>query len=94
MLRKVASESLADVVEVRESTPADKWAASREALKEQVVKVIQKEPVIVKNGGDSDKPKSRYADKVKVLSAEELAQIQVLVKDVVLVDTFTAVSAF
>ena len=94
VLRKVASEALADVIEVRESTLADKWAASRDALKEQVVKVIQKEPLIVKNGGDSDKPKSRYADKVKVLSAEELAQIQVLVKDVVLVDKFTAVSAF
>lgn len=93
-----ATEVAPDVLEVKENTPADKWAASRAALKDQVTKVVQNAPLAVKTDDENisqvEKPKSRYADKVKVLTAEEKAQIQTLVQDVALVEKINVLSAF
>ncbi len=89
-----------EVAEVKESTPGDKWAASREALRNRVTSVVNSEDnVSTENVVEPApelvaKPKSRYAAETRVLSAEEQEQIRTLVQDVALLDKVVALSAF
>lgn len=89
------------IMEAKENTPADKWEASRAALRDQVTRVIHGPSISGKTENSNEiadnqslKPKSRYADKVKILSPEEIAQIHAMTQDVALVAKITSVSAF
>lgn len=86
-------------------TAADKWAASREAIKRRVSSAVtnpatgvNSEPSGISENGvqnnSESKPRSRYADQVKVVSEKEIKQVRALVADVALVDSVTNISAF
>jgi type IV secretion system protein VirD4 len=93
---------LEPVVEIKEETPIDKWAASREALRTRVASAVQMPTNTAADNSSTDsassapigKPKSRYAAEVRELSPAEQEQIRTMVQDVVLLDKVTAVSAF
>lgn len=97
----------AEVVEFKASSSAsDKWAKERADLRERVAMDLEKgsrdvqsesggkEAGVGVSEGVKEKPKSRYADSVKVLSAAELAQIKTLTEDVALMEKVEAISAF
>lgn len=85
-------------------TAADRWAASREALRNEVAAVVvpaqptlHAVPVEERRQSGTPpaaRPKSRYADKVHVLSDEERRQVQTLVADVAFIDKIDKISAF
>lgn len=118
VLRMAAVIEDAVVIEeaiVAVDTPADKWTASRAALKERVATIVAPVSAIKPDTTDEQsgkqqnqtaqgettgavqqvmKPRSRYADKVKVMSAEEREQVQALVANVALVDKVVRIAAF
>jgi len=108
VLRKAAvvdevAEVVAAVVKVEE-TVADKWAASRAALREQIgaavaAPVAQAAEEVERRVAEVDpeligRQRSRYADKVKAMSAEEKRQVDALVANVALQDRVIRLSAF
>lgn len=72
--------------------PDDKWAASRAALREKVAAAIK--PAAEAGVQTGDRSRSRYADKVKVMSAEERKQVESMVEDIALMDKVMKLSAF
>lgn len=94
-------------VEVPVESAGDKWAASREAMKDRVAAVhapaatttTPNTTVPPANADEAakpsvSKPRSRYADKVQVISDQERRQVQALVANVALLDKVVSVSAF
>ena len=87
-------------------TSADKWAASRAAMAERVTAVhapanpTNHVSAIAPAGGeikpiaDPVKPRSRYADRITVMSDEEREAVDKLVANVALVDKISNISAF
>lgn len=96
---------LVQPVEAKEETAADKWAASRTAMRDRLAsaqiapsQAQYRSPDRQEQGVESDtntqRPRSRYADKVQTISVEERKQVQALVADIALVDKVASVSAF
>lgn len=94
------------VEEKVEVKPVDPWAQARQDLQYQIGQImrpgagVKVEAAAVSEGGrmekkvEAEKPKSRYADKVKTLSAEEREQIEQLTANSRLVRRAATVSAF
>jgi type IV secretion system protein VirD4 len=89
--------------EIKPETPMDNWVASREALRDRVATMMapvaaapsaQVIALATAPGVAIEKPKSRYASKVHVMSEEDRQQVQTLVANVALMDKVVAISAF
>lgn len=108
VLRKAAVvEDVAEVVAApakAEETVADKWAASRAALREQIGAAVATPGLQIAGEGERrvaeadparvGRQRSQYADKVKAMSAEEKQQVAALVANVALQDRVVKLSAF
>lgn len=103
--RVIEDATTIEPVEVKAETAADKWAASKAAMKDRLASAqihpSNAEYIGTKKQGEGDaagatapKPRSRYADKVLVISDAERKQVQQLVANTALVDKVVAVSAF
>ena len=97
-------EIVKPVVEEKVVTAAERWAAQRAAMSRQV-EAIQSpapEPVVDRRGSAVEKSgddairttRSRYADKIVMVSESERKKVQELVANAALMDKVVAVSAF
>ena len=105
----VVNEDEVEVVqaEVKVETAADIWAASKAAMKLKVAAIqvssseVESSGVELRGQGGSDTPdkpvqkaRSRYADKVSVISDAERQQVLEMVANIALMDKVLSVSAF
>lgn len=106
--KAAADEEESIVVTEAPQTPRDKWAAGREAMRDQIIKATGTAPEPAQSTQDGSKetpaaseaatespaPRSRYAVQQRIITQEEREQVAALVATVGVVEKVVAVSAF